>query len=282
MNSSSLTQHRFQSFWYGGPLSPYELFCLKSFIDWGHAVDVYTYDVDLVVPAGVKVRDAAEILGQHEFFVYQAEGFGNGSPSAFSNLFRYKLLVEKGGWWIDADVVCLTERIPVVHRFFARQDADFINGAVMYFEAQDPIMVQCLDGAMKLGRSVRWGEAGPRLLTRVLLERGCLDQAAPASVCYPIHYSQAVDLLRASRTANLAAKIEPSLFLHVWQSMLVHLGVLKTSRPPKGSLLRKSTDKHPVDGWIGEYDEWSLERGLHLKAALKVSLEKKGSTAGRY
>src|SRR5262245_33272183 len=36
--------HASQSFWYGGPLSPYELFCLRSFIDWGHAVDLYSYD----------------------------------------------------------------------------------------------------------------------------------------------------------------------------------------------------------------------------------------------
>src|SRR5262249_54280435 len=44
---------------------------------------------------------------QDKVFVYQAEGFGKGSPSAFSNYFRYKLLAEKGGWWIDTDVVRL-------------------------------------------------------------------------------------------------------------------------------------------------------------------------------
>src|SRR4029453_4912122 len=31
MGRSHAPQHRFQSFWYGGPLSPYELFCLRSF-----------------------------------------------------------------------------------------------------------------------------------------------------------------------------------------------------------------------------------------------------------
>ena len=27
--------------------------------------------------------------------------------SGFSNFFRYKLLLERGGWWVDADMVCL-------------------------------------------------------------------------------------------------------------------------------------------------------------------------------
>jgi hypothetical protein len=57
--------------------------------------------------------------------------------------------------------------------------------------------------------------------------------------------------------------------------MLVYHGVHKTCRPPKGSLLRKWTDKHPVDGWIGEYDEQTLEHGLRLKAELHATAEQK-------
>ena len=117
VKANSAAPHTFQSFWHGDALSPYELFCLKSFIDCGYAVDLYTYDVNLVVPAGVRVCDAAELISRKEVFVYQAEGFGKGSPSAFSNHFRYRLLAEKGGWWIDTDVVCLSDRIPAVAEF---------------------------------------------------------------------------------------------------------------------------------------------------------------------
>ena len=268
-------QHRFQSFWHGEALSPYELFCLKSFIDCGYAVDLYTYEADLVVPAGVRVCDAAELVDRDEVFVYQAEGFGKGSPSAFSNFFRYQLLVEKGGWWIDTDVVCLTNRIPAFTEFFARQDTDFVACGTMYFEPRHPVMLRCLDQAMKLGHAVKWGDTGPRLLTRVLGELGYLDRAVPAAACYPIHYSQAVDLLRPSKAAVLAPKAESALFLHVWNSMLVHRGVHKSFRPPKGSLLRKWTDKHPVEGWIGEYDERTLEHGLDLTSQLQASAAEK-------
>ena len=275
MSRSRSPQHRFQSFWYGGPLSPYEMFCLRSFIDWGHAVDLYSYDTNLVVPAGVRLCDAAELIAQDEVFVYQAEGFGKGSPSAFSNYFRYKLLVEKGGWWIDTDVVCLTDRIPLDDEFFARQDADFVACGTMYFEPRHPIMVQCLEQATKLGRNVKWGDTGPRLFTRVLKERGWLHRAASPSACYPIHYTRALEALRPSRAADLAVQVESALFLHVWNSTLVHHGVNKAHRPPKGSLLRTLMDAHPVDGWIGEYDEQTLEHGLKLKAELNAHAEAK-------
>jgi hypothetical protein len=73
----------------------------------------------------------------------------------------------------------------------------------------------------------------------------------------------------------LAARIKPALFLHVWNSTLVHRGVDKVYRPPKGSLLRMFTDRHPVDGWVGEYDAQSLDRALELKEQLNTSTEEK-------
>ena len=103
-----MPKHLFQSFWAGPSLSPYEHLCLTSFIDRGHAFDLYTFDANLAVPAGVQLRDAATILDQSEYFVYE-NGPGRGSPSAFANLFRYKLLQDKGGWWVDTDVICLAD-----------------------------------------------------------------------------------------------------------------------------------------------------------------------------
>jgi len=119
-------------------------------------------------------------------------------------------------------------------------------------------MLLCLDEARKLGRTVRWGDSGPRLLTRMLKERGCLDQALSASMCYPTNPTQAPEALRPAAAAVLAPKIEPSLFLHLWNSILISRGIQKTCLPPRGSLLRRLTDKHSVGGWTGEYDEQSL------------------------
>ena len=112
------------------------------------------------MPAGVHLRDARELFSPDDFFVY-ADGFGKGSPAAFANLFRCKLLAERGGWWVDTDVVCLARDIPAFGEFYAWEDARLINNAVLYFEPGHPVIMACLAEAQQRGRAVRWGETGP-------------------------------------------------------------------------------------------------------------------------
>lgn len=92
-------KHRFQSFWAGDALTPYELFCLKSFIDHGHAVDLYTFNTNVLVPAGVRICDARELFNPDQFFVYN-NGFGKGSPAALQIFSATSCLSkrEAGGW----------------------------------------------------------------------------------------------------------------------------------------------------------------------------------------
>ena len=262
-NSSS---HTFQTFWWGDALSPYEKACLKSFVDHGHRVHLYTFEPRLDVPDGVILRDAAELIERDRFFTYES-GAGKGSPAAFSNLFRYRLLAEKGGWWIDADVMCLSSVIPAFDQFFAFQDDALVNCAVMFFRPQHPVMIRCHARAEELGSSISWGDSGPHLLTRVLGDLGSLDAAHSPSVCYPIPYSQALDLLRPSEGDAIAQRMRSSLFLHLWNEQLRRGGIEKQFLPPPGSALRGLLDLHPVAGWTAEYDFAKLEH-LWLNAEL--------------
>ncbi len=78
----------------------------------GHSLSLHCYQ-DIDVPAGVKKVDARQTLPFEEFFVFE------NSPSAFTNIFRYKLIAETGGWWIDTDVLCLMEL--VLQRTYPRE-----------------------------------------------------------------------------------------------------------------------------------------------------------------
>jgi hypothetical protein len=258
-------KHRFQSFWSGGPLSPYESLCLGSFLMCGHAFDLYTYDSNLIVPPGVRVRDASEVLNYDEFFVYE-DGFGRGSPAGFANLFRYRLLAEKGGWWVDTDVLCRSIEIPEFRNFFAREDTGSINIAVLYFEPHHPLMQRCLEEAKRMARPVRWGDTGPFLFTRIVDELGYSDQVLPSSVCYPVHYSEALDILRPSMCQSASHRAESAYFVHIWNQMLQHHGVQKTLLPPRGSILRRWVDQYPMGGWTGEYDESALDHAVAVQA----------------
>jgi hypothetical protein len=251
----------FQSFWSGKVLSPYEVMCLRSFIDRGQDFDLYTFERNLEVPRGVRLRDAAQILGPEEFFVYE-EGIGKGSPAAFANLFRYRLLAERGGWWVDTDVLCLTGAVPDFTEFFAREDDRVINIAVLYFEPRHPLMLACFEEAKRMGRNVRWGDAGPYLFTRLAKELGYEDRALAPNLCYPIHHSRAIDILRPSRLAYLTKLTEKSPFAHLYNASLRLKHVEKEKAPPPGSILDFWARRHAIDGWRGCYDEATVEHLL--------------------
>ena len=242
--------------------------CLRSFLDQGHAFQLYTYSSQLQVPRGVQLRDAAELFDRREYFTYK-KGKGAGSHAAFSNLFRYKLLADRGGWWVDTDVVCLSSEIPTFDEFFALQEHNVVNGAVLFFRRRDPLMLECLDEALRIGDDPSWGEIGPKLVTRKVEEDGRLRNAQPSLTCYPVHHSEALDLLRPQQFDVMAERIRQSFFLHLWNEVLRRVHVAKTMLPPRGSFLRAIVERHPVDGWSGEYDADVLEHALAVEIELQ-------------
>ena len=92
-----------QTLWVGSTLSKMEQLSLSSFVKNGHDTHLYAYyDIDNV-PEGVEVKDGREILPEDMIFKYS----DHNSFSGFSNYFRYKLISDKGGFWVDTAMVCL-------------------------------------------------------------------------------------------------------------------------------------------------------------------------------
>jgi hypothetical protein len=109
VETSNRTVH---GLWIGAKLSKLELLTIHSFVDQGHDFNLWSYsEIQNPLPATVNVRDAAEILPVDCVFRRSTAdyevGVGSGSCAGFSDLFRYKLLYEHGGYWVDMDVTCL-------------------------------------------------------------------------------------------------------------------------------------------------------------------------------
>lgn len=94
---------RIQTLWIGESLSRLERLCLSSFL-YHHPdqVDLYTYAPVANVPIGIRICDANEIVSQEQVFSYC-----KGSYAGFADLFRWKLLNQLGGYWIDTDMLCI-------------------------------------------------------------------------------------------------------------------------------------------------------------------------------
>jgi len=98
--------------WIGPTLSKMEVLTIKSFLRHGHEFHLWVYDeIQTPLPKEVILQDANKIIPRNRIFrkadVDAETGVGQGSCSPFSDLFRYKLLYEKGGYWVDMDVTCL-------------------------------------------------------------------------------------------------------------------------------------------------------------------------------
>ena len=90
-----------QGLWIGKTLSRFEHNSIKSYIKQGYTYHLYTYDKVDNIPKGVIIKDGNEILDKKFIFYYE------GSIAPFSDLFRYKLLYDKGGIWTDCDIICI-------------------------------------------------------------------------------------------------------------------------------------------------------------------------------
>ena len=97
--------------WIGSSLSQIELLTIHSFLSHGHDFYLWVYDeIKTELPAGTVLKDANSIIPAERVFRYKYSnqfGHGKGSVAGFSDVFRYKLLYEQGGWWVDMDVSCL-------------------------------------------------------------------------------------------------------------------------------------------------------------------------------
>jgi hypothetical protein len=84
-----------QGLWIGPELSVMEQLSIASFLRNGHEYHLYVYGEVKNIPMGTRVKDGdEEILPVSMIFQYRREK----SYSAFSNFFRYRLLLERGGW----------------------------------------------------------------------------------------------------------------------------------------------------------------------------------------
>jgi mannosyltransferase OCH1-like enzyme len=159
-----------QGLWIGPTLSVMEKLSITSFLRNGHEYHLYTYNELPDVPAGTIIKDATEILPASAIFQYKDRP----SYAGFANYFRYKLLLERGGWWADTDVVCLRPfDFPDEHVFSSELSSgvQFVASCVIKAPKQSEVMAYAWSVCQaKVPGKLVWGETGPKLMCEVVKE----------------------------------------------------------------------------------------------------------------
>lgn len=235
-----------QSLWIGSRLSVMEQLTIRSFLRQGCEFHLYCYEPLEGAPPGTIVRDAREILPVEEIFVYR-RGYGKGSPSAFSNYFRYKLMYEQGGWWADLDVVCVRpldfDEVHVAGLERQPNGTTHVGSALIKAAAGSPLIEYCLRECEQVDRRrLRWGQIGPRLFARAIKAVDVPIQLVDPDVFYPIDFWQVKQFLSSATSIPADCRC-----VHLWHSAWKSQGLDPNARFSAGSLYEQFKTESGVE-----------------------------------
>lgn len=101
-------------FWYGD-ISEIQKLCWNSFLKFHDSINIWSYDK--IQGYENFCKDANQIISQDKFF-YSNNPWGNVKKkeliTPFADIFRYKLLNDVGGWYVDSDMICL-KKLPNIN-----------------------------------------------------------------------------------------------------------------------------------------------------------------------
>src|SRR5882724_8521437 len=177
-----------QGLWIGPELSVMEQLSVASFLRNGHKYHLYVYDEVKNIPAGAVIMDASEILPSSRIFQYKHFP----TYAGFSNFFRYKLLLEHGGWWIDTDTVCLKPFDFAEEHVFASEKgeaSDVVTSGIIKAPAGSLVMEYAWEVCQsKNPEQLGWGETGPRLMGEAVRKFSLENEVKPHQVFCPVSY----------------------------------------------------------------------------------------------
>ncbi|MFB9266261.1 hypothetical protein ACFFWD_24430 [Bradyrhizobium erythrophlei] len=205
------------TFWHG-PMDALRQTCLRSQVAAGHKVTVYSFDTIPGLPAGVGNAEAEAVL-PHSF----AERLRPPQPDGswrdwtilqFSDFFRMKLMAQRAGLWLDADVLLLKPvEIDPAKPYFAWERPRQLGNSVLYLPPDDPIVrafealmaqneltpdwlalrhrltfaLRRLRGKSNRLSDIRVAIFGPAALTALAHREGELRYALPKQSFYAVH-----------------------------------------------------------------------------------------------
>jgi hypothetical protein len=225
-----------QGLWIGPELSAMERLSVASFMRNGHEYHLYVYEEPRNVPDGTVVRDAGEILPASRIFQYRHRP----SYAGFANFFRYKLLLERGGWWADLDTVCLRPfDFPEEYVFASELSKGLavVTSGVIKAAAGSEVMAYAWGVCQgKEPGQLAWGETGPRLVGEAVEKFSLERYRQPCHVFCPLSFPEWRRVLEPDAGPLID---ERAYAVHLWNEMWRAAGQDKDARYPAGCLYER-------------------------------------------
>jgi alpha 1,4-glycosyltransferase len=230
-----------------GKMSAVELTCMRSFLDHGHQLTIFTYDPS-TVDRQFRTADANQIVPYDKIFFYGSEP-GKGSISGFSNLFRYTLLRQFGDFWTDTDVLCLAAKWPEQGDFVAGWESEYWIGSAV-LKLPKALAEECISRCLELGDQAVWGQTGPRLVTELVVRDGLQSRLLPTASFYPRWHQQWLDFFDAETAPSARQASSGALAAHLWNQMLTQNRFRKELLPSTDSFFGAAVRRHGTQSYF--------------------------------
>ena len=230
-----------QGLWIGSELSMMEQLSIASFLKNGHDYHLYVYGDVKGIPQGTVIQDGNEILPASLIFQYKQDK----SYSAFSNFFRYKLLLDKGGWWVDTDTICLkpfTFDDPYVFSTELWREEETINCGIIKVPMASQVMAYAWATCQtKNPDELGWGEVGPKLMAEAVKKFALEKYVKTAKVFCPLGFKEWGQVLEPTLRWDLD---ETTYAIHLWNEMWRRGGQGKNRRYHTDCLYEQLKEKY--------------------------------------
>ena len=241
--------------WIGSCLSKLELLTMRSFLKQGHEFHLWLYDrLETPIPKEVVLEDASTILPRTAIFrrtsVDPESGVGKNSLGLFSDLFRYKVLYERGGYWTDMDVTCLRP-LNFSEEYVFRSHRVGIVGNIMKCPRGSPVMRETFERVARQASSESPWLMSNRVLSEVV-ERSGLSGCIRPNLCNRDDWADVRQLLEED--SSLPSDWYVIHWMNeVWRTLEVTGGLLRgrlvgevpnRERPGTGTTLMRLYEEH--------------------------------------
>ncbi|MEL6640052.1 MAG: hypothetical protein AAFN63_12080 [Pseudomonadota bacterium] len=260
--------------WIGGSLTWLEQLCLKSFVEHGHEVLLFTYGDVRNVPEGVKICDGPDIVGTENFVLHSRSQ----SVALFSDLFRFHMIKAMPDIiYIDTDVFCLKPlefEDPFIFGYekYRNPQAWRINGAILRLPPDSLILREMLNfmedvypqpawiaqrfqaemkaraaagDPMHVGE-LPWGVWGPLGISAFARQTGEYTHAKSLDVLYPVPFKERRVLFkRPAKTMQYLT--EDSHTIHMWAPIKKFSAARMDGLCPPHSYIGQQLTKYGID-----------------------------------
>ncbi len=221
---------------------------MRSFVERGHFVELFTYDPAIAVPEWILRRDANEIWPTDHVLSYR-NGISRGGFALHANLFRYAMLHRLGGWWIDQDVILLRPELPAQDIFFSLESVDpmLATNSVLKFPAGHPLLLDCVARCVAADESPLYGETAAVLFTEMLSKYRIACHGRPMDTTYPLSTLDVPAMFDPAQCDQLHSRCENATFVHLFNEKWRRAGIPDDLGPPAGSFIDDLLVSHGFD-----------------------------------